>query len=275
VGKEVLARHIHALSNRHDAPFVHVNCAALPATTIENELFGHERGAFTDARTSRRGLVEVASGGTLFLDEIGEMAQGLQAKLLTFLDSGRFRRLGGTAEQGSTARIMAATNRELQSQLSSGAFREDLWFRLGVFRVDVPPLRERREDILPLAESILEDLRRELGRKSIALGPAARSRLLSYAFPGNIRELKNILERALVLEAGPELQLEILEQAPGVQRAPARTGTDFVISGPPVTVEEIEKKYARHVLQQLEGRRMDAAKALGLSYPTFLKKLGE
>ncbi|SRR6266849_491253 len=275
VGKEVLARHIHALSNRHQAPFVHVNCAALPAAIVENELFGHERGAFTDARTTRRGLVEVASGGTLFLDEIGEMPQGLQAKLLTFLDSGRFRRLGGTAEQGSTARIMAATNRELQSQLKSGAFREDLWFRLGVFRVEVPPLRERREDILPLGESILEDLRRELGRKSFELGPAARSRLLGYPFPGNIRELKNILERALVLEAGPELQLEILEQAHQAQGAPARGGADFVISGPPVTVDEIEKRYARHVLQQLEGRRMDAAKALGLSYPTFLKKLGE
>jgi two-component system response regulator AtoC len=136
-------------------------------------------------------------------------------------------------------------------------------------------LRERREDILPLAESILEDLRRELGRKSIELGPAARSRLFGYPFPGNIRELKNILERALVLEAGPELQLEILEQPHPSQGAPARGGADFVISGPPVTVDEIEKRYARHVLQQLEGRRMDAAKALGLSYPTFLKKLGE
>src|SRR5712692_2725076 len=231
VGKEVLARHLHMLANSDDAPFVHVNCAALPATTMESELFGYERGAFTDAKTTRRGLVEVASGGTLFLDEIAEMPQGLQAKLLTFLDSGRFRRLGGTAEQGSTARIMAATNRELQSQLKSGAFREDLWFRLGVFRVEVPPLRERREDILPLGESILEDLRRELGRKSFELGPAARSRLLGYPFPGNIRELKKILERALVLEAGPELQLEILEQPHPSQGAPARGGADFVISG--------------------------------------------
>src|SRR5229473_4802591 len=275
VGKEILARHLHSLALGEEAPFIHINCAALPATTVESELFGHERGAFTDARTARRGLVEVASGGTLFLDEVGELPASLQAKLLTFLDAGNFRRLGGTAEQESTARIMAATNRELQSQLKSGAFREDLWFRLGVFRVEVPPLRERREDILPLAESILEDLRRELGRKSIELGPAGRSRLFGYPFPGNIRELKNILERALVLEAGPELQLEILEQAHQAQGAPARGGADFVISGPPVTVDEIEKRYARHVLQQLEGRRMDAAKALGLSYPTFLKKLGE
>jgi DNA-binding NtrC family response regulator len=275
VGKEVLARHIHALANRDDAPFVHVNCAALPATTIENELFGHERGAFTDARTTRRGLVEVASGGTLFLDEISEMPQGLQAKLLTFLDSGRFRRLGGTAEQTSTARVMAATNRDLQRQIGGDSFREDLWFRLSVFRIEVPPLRERREDILPLAESILEDLRRELGKKGMLLGERARARLLGYAFPGNIRELKNILERALVLETGPELQVEFLERSPAILAASSQGGTDFVVSGSPVTVEEIEKRYARHVLNQLDGRRMDAAKALGLSYPTFLKKLGE
>ncbi len=274
VGKEVLARHIHALANRDAAPFVHVNCAALPTTTIENELFGHERGAFTDARSMRRGLVEVASGGTLFLDEIAEMPHSLQAKLLTFLDSGRFRRLGGTNEQTSTARIMAATNRDLPAQVSGGSFREDLWFRLGVFRIEVPSLRQRRDDILPLAESILEDLWRELGKK-VSLGEKARSRLLGYDFPGNTRELKNILERALVLETGPELQLEILDRpGEGIRPSPHASG-DFVVTGPPLSLEEVETRYARHVLRQLEGRRMEAAKALGLSYPTFLKKLDE
>ncbi|HKD43122.1 MAG TPA: sigma-54 dependent transcriptional regulator [Myxococcaceae bacterium] len=276
VGKEVLARHIHALANRDDAPFVHVNCAALPATTVENELFGHERGAFTDARSTRRGLVEVASGGTLFLDEIAEMPQSVQAKLLTFLDSGRFRRLGGTSEQSSTARIMAATNRDQQSQMGGvGSFREDLWFRLSVFRIEVPPLRERREDVIPLAESILEGLRPELGKKNAQLGERARARLLRYSFPGNIRELKNILERALVLETGPELELDFLEPTLAGQPPARPGGADFVVSGQPVTLDEIEKRYARHVLSQLGGRRVEAAKALGLSYPTFLKKIGE
>jgi DNA-binding NtrC family response regulator len=274
VGKEVLARHVHVLSNRGDAPFVHVNCAALPASTMENELFGHERGAFTDARSTRRGLVEVAAGGTLFLDEIAELPQNLQAKLLTFLDSGRFRRLGGTAEQTSTARIMAATNRDLQSQIAADAFRQDLWFRLSVFRIELPPLRERREDILPLAEAIVGDLRAELGKKVAGLSEAARTRLLSYHFPGNIRELRNILERALVLENGPELQLGNLQPGTTVQ-ASAEPGTQFAVSGPPIPIEELEKRYARHVLSQLEGRRMEAAKALGLSYPTFLKRIEE
>ncbi len=275
VGKEVLARHVHALGNATDAPFVHINCAALPATTVESELFGHERGAFTDAKSTRRGLVEVASGGILFLDEIAELPQSLQAKLLTFLDSGHFRRLGGTAEQTSTARIIAATNRDLEAQIASGSFREDLWFRLSVFRIDVPPLRERREDILPLAESILEDLRGELGKRHAVLGEGARGRLLAYGFPGNVRELRNILERSLVLESGPELQLEFLDGARPRDGGAASSASDFTVCGEPIPLAELEKRYARHVLNQLGGRRLDAAKALGLSYPTFLKRIGE
>ena len=271
-GKEILARHVHRLSGGEAAPFVHVNCAALPEPTVESELFGHEKGAFTDARTARRGLVEVANGGTLFLDEIAELPLGLQAKLLTFLDSGRFRRLGGSAEQTSTARIMAATNRNLEEQIGAGAFRQDLWFRLSVFRIDVPPLRERREDILPLAEGILADLCDELGKKA-SLGAQARERLLDYSFPGNVRELRNILERALVLESGPELAIPTLAE----MRAPVSisNGPEFHIAGSPISAEEVEKRYARWVLDQLGGRRMEAAKALGLSYPTFLKRIEE
>ncbi|HME92064.1 MAG TPA: sigma-54 dependent transcriptional regulator [Myxococcaceae bacterium] len=273
VGKEVLARHVHARGNATDSPFVHVNCAALPAATIESELFGHERGAFTDAKSSRRGLVEVASGGTLFLDEIAELPQALQAKLLTFLDSGHFRKLGGTAEQTSTARIIAATNRNLEAQIAAGNFREDLWFRLSVFRIDVPPLRQRRDDIIPLAQSILEALRSELGKRSAVLGEQARARLLGYDFPGNVRELRNILERALVLESGPELQLQFLARAEALR--PTSSGSDFIVSGETIPLAELEKRYARHVLDQLGGRRLEAAKALGLSYPTFLKRIGE
>ncbi|HEY3452684.1 MAG TPA: sigma-54 dependent transcriptional regulator [Myxococcales bacterium] len=271
-GKEVLARHLHAQSAGGTAPFVHVNCAAVPANTFESELFGHERGAFTDAKGARRGLVEVASGGTLFLDEVGELPLALQAKLLTFLDSGRFRRLGGVAELTSSARIVAATNRELQAQIQEGTFREDLWFRLSVFKIDVPPLRERREDVVPLAEGILSDLRAELGRRSATLSELGRARLSAYAFPGNVRELRNVLERALVLEPGPDLALEMLEGTPR-DCAPGSGSADFRVSGPPIKMDELERRYARWVLEQLGGRRMEAARAMDISYPTFLKRI--
>jgi DNA-binding NtrC family response regulator len=273
VGKEILARHLHSLALGEEAPFIHINCAALPATTVESELFGHERGAFTDARTARRGLVEVASGGTLFLDEVGELPASLQAKLLTFLDAGKFRRLGGTEEQTSTARVVAATNRDLKAQVASGEFREDLWFRLGVFRIEVPSLRSRPEDIPTLADGILQSVGGELGRRSVTLHAKAKERLRRYPFPGNIRELRNILERALVLESGPQLQLDFLEAERSATPAPEAGG--FVVRENPITLEELEKRYAHYVLEQLGGRRMEAAKALGLSYPTFLKRIGE
>lgn len=269
VGKEVLARHLHELSRDADAPFVHVNCAALPETMIESELFGHERGAFTDARAMRKGLVETASGGTLFLDEIGEMPLALQAKLLTYLDSGRFRRLGASTETTSTARVVAATHRDLAKLSAEQKFREDLYFRLSVFRVDIPPLRQRREDLLALADGLLAGLAAELGRREFHLGERARDRLLAYDFPGNVRELRNVLERALVLEPGPELQLDVLASRP------ATSGDDFVVSGPPLALDEVERRYVRHVLDKLDGKRGEAAQALGVSYPTFLKKLGD
>jgi DNA-binding NtrC family response regulator len=230
--------------------------------------------SFADARTSRRGLVETANGGTLFLDEIGELPLGLQAKLLTFLYSVRFRRLGWSIEQTSTARIIAATNRNLEAQIAAGAFRHDLWFRLSVFRIEVPPLRDRREDILPLAGGILADLCDELGKKSASLGAQATARLLRYTFPGNVRELRNVLERALVLESGPELTLDTLAASPAPATA-AVSDAEFKLAGPPISAEELEKRYARWALEQLGGRRMEAAKALDLSYPTFLKRIGE
>jgi DNA-binding NtrC family response regulator len=271
-GKEVLARHLHARSAPME-PFVHLNCAAINEQTAESELFGHEKGAFTDAKGSRRGLVEVASGGTLFLDEVGELSASLQAKLLTFLDSGQFRRLGGTETRKSTARIVAATNRDLEAEMKKGAFRSDLWFRLSVFKVSVPPLRERREDIPALAEAMLEALRRELGKPGLRLGERARRRLDAYPFYGNVRELKNLLERAAVMEKGPELMLDVLEATPPA--APAREGPEFVVAGPPIALEELERRYLGHVLKQLSGKRMEAAQVLGISYPTFAKRLGE
>ncbi|MDY7225045.1 sigma-54-dependent transcriptional regulator [Hyalangium rubrum] len=272
-GKEVLARQLHLL-RAEQGPFVHVNCAALPDTLVESELFGHERGSFTDARTARRGLVEVANGGLLFLDEVGELPLALQAKLLTFLDKGAFRRLGGSSELTSSARVVAATNRDLTQEVSAGRFREDLYFRLSVFKVEVPPLRARREDVLPLAESLVAELCAELGHRPVALSAAARARLERYPFPGNVRELRNVIERALVLESGPTLELESL--SPGSQ-SPSSTvdPTAFVVSGPPRPLDEVERLYVRHVLDRMEGRRMDASRVLGISYPTFLRRLGE
>ena len=271
-GKEVLARHVHALGAGDSAPFVHVNCAALPETTVESELFGHEKGAFTDAKQARRGLVEVASSGTLFLDEVGELPLQLQAKLLTYLDSGRFRRVGSSSEESSTARVVAATNRNLELEIREGRFREDLWFRLSVFAIHVPSLRDRPEDVLPLAEQLLNELGPELGRKGFRLGEQGRARLENYPFPGNVRELRNVLERALVLEAGPELTLSLLQTMREPEAGSAPPGS-FLVTGDPRPLEEIEKRYVRHVLGQLGGRRVEAARVLGLSYPTFLKRL--
>ncbi|MFY0528295.1 sigma-54-dependent transcriptional regulator [Archangium gephyra] len=273
VGKEVIARHLHVL-REEQGPFVHINCAALPDAMVESELFGHERGAFTDARTARRGLVEVANGGLLFLDEVGELPLALQAKLLTFLDKGAFRRLGGSTELSSTARVVAATNRNLTEEVAAGRFREDLYFRLSVFKVDIPPLRERREDVLPLAESLVAELCAELGRRPVGFSASARERLERYSFPGNVRELRNLLERALVLESGSTLELEALAPRLGDASQPADPNA-FVLAGPPLPLEEVERRYVRHVLDRLEGRRMDAARLLGISYPTFLRRLGE
>ena len=273
VGKEAIARELGRLSAGDAAPFVHVNCAALPEPTVESELFGHERGAFTDARATRRGLVEIANGGALFLDEVGELSPALQAKLLTFLDAGRFRRLGGTVELASTARVIDATNRDLATAVAAGTFREDLWFRLSVFTLTVPPLRERPEDVLPLATHLLRALGAELGRRDVTLGARARERLAGYGFPGNVRELRNVLERAIVLEPGPELSLSHLES---VSLRPNDTPADaFSVTGPPVSSDEVERRYARYVLARLGGRRMEAARVLGLSYPTFLKRIEE
>ncbi len=271
-GKEVLARHLHALAHGAEAPFVHINCAALPESMVESELFGHERGAFTSAQGAKRGLVEVASGGTLFLDEVGDLPLPVQAKLLTFLDAGTYRRLGSETEQVSAARVVAATNRDLGRAVAEGRFREDLWFRLGTFRLDVPPLRDRREDVVPMAEALLADLCAELARAPMPLSPRARARLEGYAFPGNARELRSILERALVLEAGPALELALLDAgAPGRPR----DADAFEITAPPVPLDELERRYVRWALERLGGRRVETAKALGISYPTLQKRLEE
>lgn len=266
-GKEALAWHLHRTSFGEAAPFIQVNCAALPEAMAESELFGHEKGAFTDAKAQKQGLVELAQGGTLFLDEVGELSAALQAKLLTFLDGGHFRRLGGASELTSTARVVAATNRDLEAQVKRAGFREDLWFRLSVFRLSVPPLRERREDLPALATGLLARIAADQGRRDVpTLTKDALARLDAYRFPGNVRELSNILERASVFEGSDALTLAWLSTSPtGSDGAPG-----FVVSEV-APLDEVEKRYAKWALEQLGGRRMDTAKALGISHPTFAK----
>ncbi len=271
-GKEALAWHLHQRSFGAAMPFIQLNCAALPESMAESELFGHEKGAFTDARATRRGLVELAARGTLFLDEVGELSAPLQAKLLTFLDGGRFRRLGGASELTSSARVVAATNRDLERQVKEGRFREDLWFRLSVFRIEVPPLRERREDIARLAEGLLPRVAGEQGRRDVPrLSEAALARLQRYRFPGNVRELRNILERALALESGAELSLDWLV----TPDAGASTTAAGFVSREVEMLDALERRYARWALEQNEGRRLETAKALGISHPTFNKLVRE
>jgi len=269
-GKEALAWHLHQRSFGAAKPFIQLNCAALPESMAESELFGHEKGAFTDARNTRRGLVELAQRGTLFLDEVGELSPSLQGKLLTFLDGGRFRRLGGERELISSARVVAATNRDLERKVKERRFREDLWFRLSVFKIEVPPLRLRREDIAPLAHGLLPQVAREQGRSDVPkLSAEALERLGAYPFPGNVRELRNILERALALEGGAELSLEWL-----VRKAGSASGSDFV-SSQVETLDALERRYGRWALEQMGNRRLDTAKALGISHPTFNKLVSD
>src|SRR5213593_1341813 len=205
-GKEYFANLIHRMSARHDKPFVEINCAAIPSELLESELFGHEKGAFTDARTQKLGLMELASAGTLFLDEIGEMSPMLQVKLLRVLERRTFRRVGGTKDITVNLRIISATNQDLEKMVKEGGFREDLYYRLKVVPLYVPALRDRREDILPLARLFMDRFARQFKKPFRAVSPAAEQLLVGYAWPGNIRELRNLFERTVLLETGSSLE---------------------------------------------------------------------
>jgi len=250
----------------------------LPEQLVESELFGHERGAFTDARTTRRGLLEMANGGTLFLDEVTELPEASQAKLLKFLDSGRFRRLGGTREIEVELRITAATNRDIGDLVAKGKFREDLYHRLAVFVVRVPPLSERREDIPLLAKSFVEFFGRRVKKQITGISDKALAALGRYDFPGNVRELRNIIERAVILSPGPILEENalVLGEHHFQSQKPASFFTaELAGDGAPPALEEVERAYVARVLEHMGGRRLIAAQALGVSYPTFLKRLRE
>jgi two-component system response regulator AtoC len=277
-GKDMLARYIHALTpGRSEAGFVDLNCASLSEQLAESELFGHERGAFTDAKTAKRGLLELADGGSLFLDEIGDLGAGIQAKLLRVLETMRFRRVGGVQDRSVDVRILSATNRDLAAAVESSAFRLDLFHRLAVFQLEVPPLRERPEDILELARELTASTAQRLGRPIEGIARGAEQALRRYAFPGNVRELKNVIERGVILERGRTLSEEALGL--GARPASARPGERafFAVQipegGDPPPLREVERGYVERVLQHVERNKTRAAKVLGITFPTISKKI--
>jgi transcriptional regulator with PAS, ATPase and Fis domain len=259
-GKEVVARAIHANSARHDRPLVTINCAALQETLLESEIFGHEKGAFTGAIQTKAGLVEVAEGGTLFIDEIGEMAIGLQAKLLRILEDGHYRRVGGTTEQHADVRVVAATNRSLEDEITEGRFREDLYYRLNVITLTLPLLRERHEDIPELIEHFLST--RQLGSTRFHIEPDALEALAGHDWPGNVRELANVLERAQILAEEHCITLDDLPENITASRQP---GVGPFDDDDPRRLETVERRHVLTVLQQEKGNKVHAAKALGIS----------
>jgi DNA-binding NtrC family response regulator len=269
-GKGWAAKLIHGASARRAAPFVEVNCAGLSATFLDSELFGHEKGAYTDAKHQKLGLFEIADGGTLFLDEIGDLAPELQPKLLKVLESQRFRRLGGTREIEVDVRLVAATHHDLETAVKEGRFRQDLFYRLAVLPVQLPPLRERgREEIIALAMRLLTDLRAKVGRGPTRFAPETLALLVQYPWPGNIRELRNMLERVLLLAAhAEELRPEHL---PADLRAESTIGDDA--GADDLSLESMEKRHIARVLLLADGNRAAAARALGVTRATLYKRL--
>jgi len=264
-GKEVIARYIHNASRRSAGPFIAINCAALPDQLLESELFGHERGAFTGAVATKPGRIEQASGGVLFLDEVGEMAPAVQAKLLRALEEREFTRLGGNRVIRAEIRLIAATNRNLHEAIERGTFREDLYYRLGVFEIPLPALRDRADDILELANSFLAEIGETVGRPAAGIAPDAADQLLAYPWPGNVRELRNAIERAVILADGGLIRSQHLPMS-GAGRvgagAPALGGTL-----PPggLDLNELERSLVTSALTRARHNKTRAAKLLGLT----------
>jgi DNA-binding NtrC family response regulator len=283
-GKELVARTLHALSPRRQGPFVAINCAALPETLIESELFGHEKGSFTGASERRAGCFEVAQQGTLLLDEIGEMPVGTQAKLLRILEDSRVRRLGGRTELEVDVRVVAATNKVPEEAVRGGQLREDLYYRLNVFHVHLPPLRERRDDIEPIAETLIRDLNRKHECRVTEISPAVLDAIHSHNWPGNVRELRNVLERAVILAGEGAIELRHLpaflqgrspvatvsETAP-----PAPENRDAISFQVGTTVEEAERGLILRTLEHTRNNKTRAAEILGISLKTLHNKLKE
>ena len=271
-GKELVARAIHDRSNRRDGPFVAINCAAVPATLLESELFGHARGAFTDAKASRKGLFLEADGGTLFLDEIGEMPLEMQVKLLRALQERQVRAVGGNTETPFNARVIAATNRDLESEVHEKRFREDLYYRINVVTVHVPPLREREGDVPLLAQKFVERFAARHAKSVLGISAPAAAKLVAYHWPGNVRELENSIERAVALTQFDHITVEDLPERIRAHRP------DTMVMMPEtaeelVTVEELERRYLLHVLKVVNGNKSRAARILGYDRRTLYRKL--
>jgi len=263
-GKEVVARFLHHASRRNHGPFTAINCAALPDQLLESELFGHERGAFTGAVATKPGRIEQAAGGVLFLDEVGEMAPTVQAKLLRVLEEREFMRLGSTRVMRADIRVIAATNRDLHAAIQRGEFREDLYYRLGVFEIHLPPLRERHDDILELADTFLAEIGESVGRPAAGISRDAKEQLLAYSWPGNVRELRNAIERAVILADGGHIRSEhlpVTSQRP----APAGTPSSGTLAAGAMNLGEIERSLVVNALAQARYNKTRAAKLLGLT----------
>jgi DNA-binding NtrC family response regulator len=265
-GKEVVARFIHGRSPRRDHAFVAINCSAIPETLLESELFGHEKGSFTGAFQTRRGRFELADGGTLFLDEIAEMGANLQAKLLRVLQNQQFERIGSDRTMTVDVRVIAATNKDLAQSIANGSFREDVYYRLNVFPIHIPPLRERRDDILPLAKSFLKSLSIRLGKPVQSISPEAMELLRSYDWPGNARELANAIERALIVSQSATIDIDNL---------PLKHASGDIKLGRPGLLAQIERTAIIESLARNNGDRKAASEELGISLRTLQYRLKE
>jgi two-component system, NtrC family, response regulator AtoC len=277
-GKELIAKAIHFESSRSGQPFMAINCAAVPETLLESELMGHEKGAFTDAKNQKKGLFELADGGTLFLDEIGDMEPGMQAKLLRVLEERSFRRVGGTKNIQIDVRIVSATNKDLLKAIEEKSFRADLYYRIQVIPIFLPPLRERRDDVMPLVEHFIAHFNREFGKSVKRVSKMAEKFLVEYLWPGNIRELKNIIERAIILENEDILLLEHLPRELVAKAIGAGAGPlSFHLPEEGIDIEDVERELIRQALESSEGNQSKAAKKLNLGVDAFryrMKKFG-
>ncbi|MBJ6748961.1 sigma-54-dependent transcriptional regulator [Geomonas anaerohicana] len=277
-GKELVAKYIHYESARADKPFVAINCAAVPATLLESELFGHEKGAFTDAKTSKKGLFELADGGTVFLDEIGDMEIGMQAKLLRFLEDRTFRRIGGAKVIPVDVRIISATNKDLMKAIEEKSFRNDLYYRLQVIPIFLPALRERKEDILVLANHFIEVFSKEFAKPTKGISSMAEKLLVDYNWPGNIRELKNVIERAIILGNDENLLLENLPLEIVAKASQVTVPlTTFKLPPEGIDIEEVERELIKQSLEMTDWNQSKAAKKLNLGIDAFryrMKKFG-
>src|SRR5712691_10306211 len=275
-GKELVARTVHELSPRRNKPFVPINCAAIPETLIESEIFGHEKGAFTGALERRTGCFELAEGGTLLLDEIGEMPVATQAKLLRVLEDSKLRRLGSKVETTVDVRVLAATNKVPEEAVARGELRNDLYYRLNVFNVHMPPLREHKEDVPDLVQALLEDMNRKHGRKVAGVSEAVLNAFQNYSWPGNVREMRNTLERAIIVCDGAVVETKHLP--PGFGQSSLRSSAedgDTVHLGVGTTVEEAEKRLILKTLESTNNNKTRAAEILGISLKTLHNKLKE